>query len=216
VVVIYAKGPDGNPLWDYAVRRGWEENVHVVTGLDALIRLVRAGKVEIVLASSLNGLGRSVSHLVQVLREFVSLRVILIIPNSRIDTSKCPAKAFLGVLDAISEFKHSAAAEAMRTALNRARRRGVKLGRPEKVAAYRKDVLRLRARGLTGRVIAKELGIPSSTAFKLIKGVRVSLARQGAGSTIPSGNLAGTSLCKPNQALKQDALSWTCSARTVW
>jgi DNA invertase Pin-like site-specific DNA recombinase len=24
-----------NPRWDYAVRRGWEENVHVVTDLDA-------------------------------------------------------------------------------------------------------------------------------------------------------------------------------------
>jgi hypothetical protein len=57
VVVIYAKGPDSNPVWDYAVRKRWEENVHVVTDLDALIRLVWAGKVEIVLASNLNGLG---------------------------------------------------------------------------------------------------------------------------------------------------------------
>jgi hypothetical protein len=39
VVVIYAKGPEGNPLWDYAVRRGWEENIHVVTDPDELIRL---------------------------------------------------------------------------------------------------------------------------------------------------------------------------------
>ena len=32
--------------------------------------------------------------------------------------------------------------------------------------AHREVVARLRAQGLTGRAIAKELGIPSSTAFK--------------------------------------------------
>ena len=44
------------------------------------------------------------------------------------------------------------------------------LGRPVKVDGYRGDVARLRAQGLTGRAIAKELGIPSSNVFKLIKG----------------------------------------------
>jgi hypothetical protein len=50
VVVIYAKGRDGNPLWDYALRRGWEEELKVITDLDELGRLVRAGKVEVVLS----------------------------------------------------------------------------------------------------------------------------------------------------------------------
>jgi hypothetical protein len=35
----------------------WEENVRVVTDLDELTHLVRAGKVEVVLALNLNGLG---------------------------------------------------------------------------------------------------------------------------------------------------------------
>jgi DNA invertase Pin-like site-specific DNA recombinase len=179
VVLIFAKGPDGNPLWDYAVRRGWEENVHVVTDLDELTRLVWAGKVEIVLASSLNGLGRSVSHLVELLREFVTRKVTLIIPGQGIDTSKVPGKVFLDTLDAISEFKHSAAVEAIHAGLNRARRRGVRLGRPETVNAHREDVARLRSQGRTGRAIAKELGIQSSTVFKLIKGMRGSLATPG-------------------------------------
>jgi DNA invertase Pin-like site-specific DNA recombinase len=87
----------------------------------------------------------------------------------RLDTSKCPAKALTGVLDAIEEFKRAAATENIREGLIAARKRGIKLGRPQTVNAHREDVKRLRAQGLTGRAIAKELGIPSSTAFKLIK-----------------------------------------------
>ena len=75
------------------MRRGWEENVHVVTDLDALIRLVWAGKVEIVLSSHLNGLGRSLYQLVQVLRDFVA-KVALVVPG-RINTSSVSSKVFL-------------------------------------------------------------------------------------------------------------------------
>jgi DNA invertase Pin-like site-specific DNA recombinase len=51
-----------------------------------------------------------------------------------------------------------------------AKARGVKLGRPVKIDAHRNDVAGLRAQGLTGRAIAKELGIPSSSVFELLKG----------------------------------------------
>ena len=144
------------------------------------MRAGRSGKVEIILASNLNGLARSSLELVELLRKFVSRKITLIIPG-RIDTSKMPWQAFLDVLDCVEEFKRATATENIREGLVAARKRGVRLGRPQTVNAHREDVKRLRARGLTVRAIAKELGIPSSTAFKLIKGVRVSLARQGAG-----------------------------------
>jgi DNA invertase Pin-like site-specific DNA recombinase len=169
VVVIYARGPADNSLWEYAVRRGWED-VQVVTDADVLMRAVRLGKVSVLLCSTLNGLGRSLSHLVQQLREFVSRRVVLIVPNQGIDTSKASSKVFLDTLDAIEEFKRAAATERIREGLIAAKARGVRLGRPVKIAAYRDDVNRLRGQGLTGRAIAKELGIPSSSVFKLIKG----------------------------------------------
>jgi DNA invertase Pin-like site-specific DNA recombinase len=167
VIVIYAPvSTDGASLREYCMRRAWEDFA-VVSDADVLLRAVRAGKVEIVLASTLKGLARSTSQLVQVLREFVTRKVTLIIPGQGIDTSKA-GKAFLDMLDAISEFKHSAAVEAIHAGLNRARRRGVRLGRPETMNVHREDVARLRVLGRTGRAIAKELGIPSSTVFKII------------------------------------------------
>jgi Resolvase, N terminal domain len=104
----------------------------------------------------------------ELLREFVSRKITLIIPSQGIDTSKAPRKAITGMLDAIEEFKRVAATENIRQGLVAARKRGTRLGRPQTVNAHCEDVKRLRARGLTGRAIASELGIPSSTVFKLI------------------------------------------------
>jgi DNA invertase Pin-like site-specific DNA recombinase len=132
VVLIYARGCSGNSLWDFCRRRGWDNEAQVVTGLDVLMRLVRAGKVEVLLCASLSGLGRNVPQLVAVLRDLAAHKTVLIIPG-RIDTSKLSSKAFLNVLDAIEEFKHSAAVEAINAGLASAKRRGVKLGRPQTV-----------------------------------------------------------------------------------
>ena len=168
MVVIYAPASaDGASLREYCMRRGWEDFA-VVSDADVLLRAIRAGKVEIVLTSGLQGLAHGSLELVQLLKEFLSRKVTLIIPSADVDTSKMPRQAILDTLDAISEFKHSAAVEAIHAGLNRARRRGIRLGRPETVNAHREDVARLRAQGLTGRAIAKELGIPSSTVFKII------------------------------------------------
>ena len=86
------------------------EDVQVVSDADVLIRMVRLGKVSVVLCSGLSGLGRSLPGLVQVLRDFVAHKVALIVLG-RINTSSVSRKAFLDVLDSIAEFKHSAAVE---------------------------------------------------------------------------------------------------------
>ena len=119
------------------------------------------------ICSTLSGLARSVSQLVQVLRDYVTHGIFFIVPG-RINTSKASSKAFLNLLDAIEEFKRAAATENIREGLIAARKRGVKLGRPETVSVHRENVARLRARGLTGRAIAKELGLRSSSVFKII------------------------------------------------
>jgi DNA invertase Pin-like site-specific DNA recombinase len=167
VIVIFR--PADNSLWGYCVRRGWQdEEIRVVTDLDALLRGVRGDRVEIVLASSLTGLGRSVPELVQMLREFVVDKTVLIVPG-RFDTSKLSSKVFLDTLDAIEEFKHAATVEAINEGLAAAKARGVRLGRRVKVDGYSEDVARPRAQGLTGRAIAKELGVPSANVFKVLK-----------------------------------------------
>jgi DNA invertase Pin-like site-specific DNA recombinase len=167
VVVIYAPlSRDGAPLWAYCTQRRWDD-VRVLKDAGELTRLVRLGRVEVVLANSLIGLGRSVPEVVAVLREFVSRKVVLIIPG-RINTSASP-EVFLKTLDAVEEFKHSATVEATNEGLAAAKARGIKLGRPRTLDAYREDVARLRAQGLSGRGIARALGLPVGSVFGILR-----------------------------------------------
>jgi DNA invertase Pin-like site-specific DNA recombinase len=168
VVVIFARGPAGNTLWDFCRRKGWDEDVQVVSDVDVLVRLVRSDKVDVVLCANFNGLGRSVSQLVQLLREFVAHKVTLIVPGA-INTSSVSSKVFLDVLDSLAEFKASATTQRVHEGLARARARGRKLGRPRTLDAHRGDVAKLRARGLSGRAIARELGLPVGSVFQILR-----------------------------------------------
>jgi DNA invertase Pin-like site-specific DNA recombinase len=123
--------------------------------------------VSVVLAPGLQGLARSSSELVQVIRDLIERGVILIIPGA-IDTSTAPRKVVLDVLTALDEFKQ-ASVESIREGLASAVKRGARLGRPRLIDPTRRaEIAALRAGGLSGRAIAKQLGIPSSSVFKIL------------------------------------------------
>ena len=152
------------------------------------MKAVRAGKVDVVLCYNLDRLGRSLSHLVQLLGEFSAHKVALIVPGQGINTSSSnPASALLlNMLGAIAQFEHSIIVERVNAGLAAARRRGIKLGRPGTLGVHREAVAKLRAQGRTGRAIAKELGIPSSSVFKLIAGLRSEIHSAELTGAIPS------------------------------
>jgi DNA invertase Pin-like site-specific DNA recombinase len=91
-------------LREYCARHDWQD-VQVIAdtvsgskisrkGLDQLMKAVRAGKVDVVLCYNLDRLGRSLSHLVQLLGEFAAHKVALIVPGQGINTSSSnPASA---------------------------------------------------------------------------------------------------------------------------
>ena len=189
-VVIYVRvatdkqttGSQLASLREYCARHNWHD-VQVITGtisgskisrkgLD-LMKAVRAEKVDVVLCYNLDRLGRSLSHLVHLLREFATQKVALIVPGQGINTSSSnPASALLlNMLGAIAQFEHSIIVERVNAGLAAARRRGIKLGRPGTLGVHREAVTKLRAQGRTGRAVAKELGIASSSVLKLIAGL---------------------------------------------
>ena len=89
---FFARDPADNSLWDYAVREAGKRMSVLSPIWTNSPPLVRAGKVEVVLALNLNELGHSVSPLVQVLRAFVAHDVALIVPSRGIDTSSVRVK----------------------------------------------------------------------------------------------------------------------------
>jgi DNA invertase Pin-like site-specific DNA recombinase len=74
----------------------------------------------------------------------------------------------MNIIWAVAEFEHEIIRERVTAGIARAKARGVRFGRPVTINVHRDRVARLRAQGHSGPAIAKELGIPSSSVFRII------------------------------------------------
>ena len=172
-------------LHDYCRRRGWTnvtEYRDVISGarftrqgLDRLMADVRR-RLDVVVCSKLDRLGRSLPHLAQLVAELTAHGVALVCTSQGIDTSNDnPAgRLQLGVLMAVAEFEREIIRERVNAGLRAAKARGVRLGRPATNDVHSEAVRRLLAEGKGIRAIARALGVPVASVHKL--------ARQGTGA----------------------------------
>lgn len=72
---------------------------------------------------------------------------------------------FLGIF---AEFEHSLRRERQLAGITRAKKRGVKFGRPTISPAKRREILALRSQGLGINRIARKLNVGSGTVVKVI------------------------------------------------
>jgi putative DNA-invertase from lambdoid prophage Rac len=155
--------PQRLELHDYCSRRGWNvvaEYSDTISGakftrsgLDRLMTDIRKGRIDTVVCSKLDRLGRSLPHLAQLVFELDANRTALVCSSQPIDTSdENPAgRLVMHVLMAMAEFERSLIRERTRAGLKAARAKGVRLGRPSTLDAHRDDIARLRTQGLTCR-----------------------------------------------------------------
>src|ERR1051325_781408 len=171
-------------LRDYCARRGWKTpSVFRDTssgakfsreGLDALMREIRKGRIDTVVAHKLDRLGRSLPHLAQLVGEMAAHRVALVIPAQGIDTSASnPASQFqLNILMAVADFEREIIRERVNAGLRAAKARGVQLGRPPTLDQHLPRVRDLLRDGASIRTIASDLCIALASAHKLVRMAR--------------------------------------------
>ena len=87
-----------------------------------------------------------------------------------IDTSTPSGRLLFNVLGSIAEFERDLIRERVVAGQAAARRRGMKLGRPEATdKGQRARIARLRASGRSLREIGALLGLPKSTVARVVK-----------------------------------------------
>jgi len=172
-------------LQEYCQRRGWRvaaEYCDTVsgakftrTGLDELMTAVRQRKIDVILCTKLDRLGRSLPHLAQIIFELDGNGVALVCSSQTIDTSgENPAgRLVMHVLMAVSEFERSLIRERTRAGLKAARKRGVRFGRPATLAGHRDEIARRRLAGASCREISAELKIPLGSVFQVVRESRL-------------------------------------------
>jgi DNA invertase Pin-like site-specific DNA recombinase len=144
-------------LREYAKARGWlltGEFVDVgVSGskdsrpqLDAMMRLAKSRKIDVVAVWKLDRFGRSLRHLVDALAELEALKVAFVSLRNNLDLTTPEGKLMFHVIGAMAEFERSLIQERVRAGLALARSKDAK------------RIRQLRDEGQSFREIADELG----------------------------------------------------------
>lgn len=145
-----AKGRDQRPAYD---------QLH-----DAIVRR----KVDLVMAWSVDRLGRSLQRLVALLSDLQAKNIDLYLHQQGIDTTTPSGNAMFQMCGVFAEFERAMIRERVKSGLDRARMQGKTLGRPRKSKTVEKKIRAERLKGKGIKRIARELGIGVSTVQRVV------------------------------------------------
>lgn len=137
-------------------------------GLDALYKEMMRGKFNVVMAWSIDRLGRSLHHLVALLDEMRAVNCDLYLREQTIDTTTPAGRAMLHMCSVFAEFERGMIVERVKAGLARAKAEGKTLGRPRIAGAEENSIRRALAKGDKGiRKIATEFGVGVGTVQRI-------------------------------------------------
>jgi DNA invertase Pin-like site-specific DNA recombinase len=145
---------------------------------DALCRDAARRQFDVIMAWSVDRLGRSLQDLVGFLSELHALRVDLYLHQQGIDTTTPAGKAMFQMMGVFAEFERAMIAERVRAGLARAKSEGKRLGRPPIAPALEERIRKaLATPGRPGvRKIAKQFGVDPGTVQRISRPFHASVA----------------------------------------
>jgi DNA invertase Pin-like site-specific DNA recombinase len=145
---------------------------------DALCRDATRREFDIVMAWSVDRLGRSLQDLVEFLSEIHSLHIDLYLHQQGLDTRSPSGKAMFGMMGVFAEFERAMIQERVRAGLARARSEGKQLGRP-RINGATENAIRaaLKRKDRPGvRKIAVQLGVSPGTVMRVSRQLNQAIA----------------------------------------
>ena len=169
-------------LRQVAERHGWQvvtefvdngisgsKGRHERPGLSAMMEAVARREIDMVMAWSVDRLGRSLQNLVEFLAELHAKRVDLYLHQQGIDTSTPAGKALFQMMGVFAEFERAMIRERVNAGLARAKAQGKRLGRPRNENTKRRAaVLQMRRDGVGLNKIARRLGCGVSYVQRIV------------------------------------------------
>jgi DNA invertase Pin-like site-specific DNA recombinase len=137
--------------------------------LDRMLKAALRREFDLVAVWSVDRLGRSLQHLVEMVNELHALGIDLYIHQQAIDTSTPAGKLAFSVFGALAEYERALIRERVKAGLERAKRNGTRLGRPTNLNdSVRSAIVALRAREVSIRGIAAQLRVGTGTVYKVL------------------------------------------------
>ena len=165
-----------------AKKMGWKVSAvysDVISGatdnrpeLNDLMLSVTRNEVDVVMAWSVDRLGRSVQHLAGLLSDLHSKGVNLYLHQQGLDTTTPSGKAMFQMMGVFAEFEREMIRERINSGLARAREQGTKsgtpIGRPKIPPMKIGKVKKLRGQGMTYKKIALATGVSERKCYEIM------------------------------------------------
>ncbi len=133
--------------------------------LDKLMKAAKRRAFDAVLVYRYDRFARSLKQLVNTLCEFDALGIQFVSLHEGVDTSTPNGRLIFGIFASIAEFERELIRRRVRSGMQAAKARGVKLGR-RPITVNVAEVQRLRSEGCSFETIAKQMGFSVGTVFR--------------------------------------------------
>lgn len=147
-------------------------------GYQDLLQTAFARKIDTIVAYRLDRMSRNATEAIQTLLSLDEVGVAFISitqPVLNLGHENPFRRTMLAAFAEIAEIERETIVARVRSGLDAARRRGVKLGAPKKISMEQEEQVRgLRANGKSLRSIAEELGISYGAIHKIVNGPELS------------------------------------------
>lgn len=138
--------------------------------LDEMMKLATQRKFEVVMCWSIDRLGRSLQHLVEILNELQAMKIDLFFMQQGMDTTTPSGRMIFSVFGAIGEFERNLIRERVIAGQQRAKASGTHIGRPTKMNdGMRSAIKAMHENGMSIRQIAKSCKVGIGTVYLAIK-----------------------------------------------
>jgi DNA invertase Pin-like site-specific DNA recombinase len=137
--------------------------------LEEMMKLATQRKFEMVMCWSIDRLGRSLQHLVEILNELQAMKIDLYFMQQGMDTTTPSGRMIFSVFGAIGEFERNLIRERVIAGQQRAKASGVHIGRPTKMNdGMRSAIKAMHQNGMSIRQIAKSCKVGIGTVYSVI------------------------------------------------
>lgn len=137
--------------------------------LDEMMKLATQRKFEMVMCWSIDRLGRSLQHLVEILNELQVMKIDLFFMQQGMDTTTPSGRMIFSVFGAIGEFERNLIRERVIAGQQRAKASGIHIGRPTKMNdGMRSAIQAMHQNGMSIRQIAKSCKVGIGTVYSVI------------------------------------------------
>jgi DNA invertase Pin-like site-specific DNA recombinase len=142
--------------------------------LDECLSYLRDG--DTLVATKIDRLARSTADLLNMVQKLQDRNIALrFLSNPELNTDSPNGKLMITVLGAIAQFERELMLERQREGIAKAKAEGKYKGRAPTARRQQQQIIDLRAKGMTGEQVAKELGISRRSVYRLQSNDRLSL-----------------------------------------